>query len=103
MPANVNQLHGLHSRPASILRIYILWEHLEQLFYTVDIPGERPINFSDIGHCVPTVIRNLPSAIPHIGIDLVQSVWGGYGLDNTIRLLNRFFIFYFLLTFIRTA
>nr|YP_010946711.1 cytochrome b [Panesthia guizhouensis]WGO57442.1 cytochrome b [Panesthia guizhouensis] len=48
-----------------------------------------------------TVITNLLSAIPYIGIDLVQWVWGGFAVDNAT--LNRFFTFHFLLPFIIAA
>nr|AVN68002.1 cytochrome b [Cosmozosteria sp. B117] len=48
-----------------------------------------------------TVITNLLSAIPYLGIDLVQWVWGGFAVDNAT--LNRFFTFHFLLPFIVTA
>nr|UBN08972.1 cytochrome b [Panesthia tryoni tegminifera] len=48
-----------------------------------------------------TVITNLLSAIPYIGIDLVQWVWGGFAVDNAT--LNRFFTFHFLLPFIIVA
>nr|YP_010946659.1 cytochrome b [Margattea bisignata]WGO57377.1 cytochrome b [Margattea bisignata] len=45
-----------------------------------------------------TVITNLLSAIPYMGTDLVQWVWGGFAVDNAT--LNRFFTFHFLLPFI---
>lgn len=48
-----------------------------------------------------TVITNLLSAIPYLGIDLVQWVWGGFAVDNAT--LNRFFTFHFLLPFIVIA
>nr|WGO58118.1 cytochrome b [Salganea quinquedentata] len=48
-----------------------------------------------------TVITNLLSAMPYIGIELVQWVWGGFAVDNAT--LNRFFTFHFLLPFIITA
>nr|YP_010946854.1 cytochrome b [Rhabdoblatta nigrovittata]WGO57611.1 cytochrome b [Rhabdoblatta nigrovittata] len=48
-----------------------------------------------------TVITNLLSAIPYMGIELVQWVWGGFAVDNAT--LNRFFTFHFLLPFIVTA
>nr|WGO58014.1 cytochrome b [Rhabdoblatta densimaculata] len=48
-----------------------------------------------------TVITNLLSAVPYIGIDLVQWVWGGFAVDNAT--LNRFFTFHFLLPFIIAA
>nr|ARO70574.1 cytochrome b [Oplurus cuvieri] len=45
-----------------------------------------------------TVITNLLSAIPYIGTDLVQWIWGGFSVDNAT--LTRFFTFHFLLPFI---
>nr|YP_009387536.1 cytochrome b [Nauphoeta cinerea]ARS88105.1 cytochrome b [Nauphoeta cinerea] len=48
-----------------------------------------------------TVITNLLSAIPYMGIELVQWVWGGFAVDNAT--LNRFFTFHFLLPFIIVA
>nr|YP_007627055.1 cytochrome b [Pyrgacris descampsi]AGC22346.1 cytochrome b [Pyrgacris descampsi] len=48
-----------------------------------------------------TVITNLLSAIPYLGTDLVQWVWGGFAVDNAT--LNRFFTFHFLLPFIIAA
>nr|WGO58092.1 cytochrome b [Rhabdoblatta orlovi] len=48
-----------------------------------------------------TVITNLLSAIPYMGVDLVQWVWGGFAVDNAT--LNRFFTFHFLLPFIVAA
>nr|YP_009131480.1 cytochrome b [Oasisia alvinae]AIL54840.1 cytochrome b [Oasisia alvinae] len=48
-----------------------------------------------------TVITNLFSAIPYIGQDLVQWLWGGFSVSNAT--LNRFFAFHFLLPFILAA
>nr|YP_010713129.1 cytochrome b [Rhodesiella elegantula]WDA93995.1 cytochrome b [Rhodesiella elegantula] len=48
-----------------------------------------------------TVITNLLSAIPYMGIDLVQWVWGGFAVDNAT--LTRFFTFHFILPFIVLA
>lgn len=48
-----------------------------------------------------TVITNLLSAIPYLGIDLVQWLWGGFAVDNAT--LTRFFSFHFLFPFIITA
>nr|YP_010947036.1 cytochrome b [Eupolyphaga hanae]WGO57832.1 cytochrome b [Eupolyphaga hanae] len=48
-----------------------------------------------------TVITNLLSAVPYMGIDMVQWVWGGFAVDNAT--LNRFFTLHFLLPFIITA
>nr|WRK19534.1 cytochrome b [Hainanpotamon sp.] len=48
-----------------------------------------------------TVITNLFSAIPLIGTELVQWIWGGFSVDNAT--LTRFFTFHFILPFIVTA
>nr|YP_009740652.1 cytochrome b [Heteropternis respondens]QID03614.1 cytochrome b [Heteropternis respondens] len=48
-----------------------------------------------------TVITNLLSAIPYIGTDIVQWVWGGFAVDNAT--LNRFYTFHFVLPFIVMA
>nr|QXG19463.1 cytochrome b [Drosophila parapallidosa] len=48
-----------------------------------------------------TVITNLLSAIPYLGMDLVQWVWGGFAVDNAT--LTRFFTFHFILPFIVLA
>nr|YP_009045923.1 cytochrome b [Myomenippe fornasinii]CDR98406.1 cytochrome b [Myomenippe fornasinii] len=48
-----------------------------------------------------TVITNLFSAIPYLGTDLVQWIWGGFSVDNAT--LTRFFTFHFVLPFIVAA
>jgi ubiquinol-cytochrome c reductase cytochrome b subunit len=48
-----------------------------------------------------TVITNLLSAIPVIGKDLVELVWGGFSVSNAT--LNRFFSLHYLLPFILAA
>nr|YP_009939485.1 cytochrome b [Eristalis cerealis]QNV48726.1 cytochrome b [Eristalis cerealis] len=48
-----------------------------------------------------TVITNLLSAIPYLGTDLVQWIWGGFSVDNPT--LSRFFTFHFILPFIVLA
>lgn len=48
-----------------------------------------------------TVITNLLSAIPYLGIDLVQWIWGGFAIDNAT--LIRFYSFHFFLPFIIAA
>nr|YP_010248705.1 cytochrome b [Hydropsyche fryeri]QTT57963.1 cytochrome b [Hydropsyche fryeri] len=45
-----------------------------------------------------TVITNLMSAIPYIGSDLVQWIWGGFTINNVT--LNRFFSIHFILPMI---
>jgi len=48
-----------------------------------------------------TVITNLLSAIPWIGQDFVEFVWGGFSVSNAT--LNRFFSLHYLLPFILAA
>nr|YP_010735831.1 cytochrome b [Myrmeleomastax wideis]WEL32794.1 cytochrome b [Myrmeleomastax wideis] len=45
-----------------------------------------------------TVITNLLSAVPYLGKELVQWIWGGFAVDNAT--LNRFFTFHFIMPFI---
>lgn len=45
-----------------------------------------------------TVITNFLSAIPYIGTDIVQWVWGGFSVNNAT--LNRFFSLHYLFPFI---
>nr|YP_009477591.1 cytochrome b [Macaca mulatta vestita]ARX64004.1 cytochrome b [Macaca mulatta vestita] len=48
-----------------------------------------------------TVITNLLSAIPYIGTNLVQWIWGGYAIGSPT--LTRFFTLHFILPFIIIA
>nr|UQJ75129.1 cytochrome b [Calcaritermes cf. nigriceps] len=48
-----------------------------------------------------TVITNLLSAVPYMGTDLVQWVWGGFAVDNAT--LTRFFALHFLMPFVIMA
>jgi len=45
-----------------------------------------------------TVITNLFSAVPYIGTNLVEWLWGGFAVDNAT--LNRFFALHFILPFV---
>nr|YP_007476172.1 cytochrome b [Nuclearia simplex]AGE93676.1 apocytochrome b [Nuclearia simplex] len=47
------------------------------------------------------VITNFFSAIPYLGPDLVEFIWGGFSVDNPT--LNRFFSLHFLIPFIIAA
>jgi ubiquinol-cytochrome c reductase cytochrome b subunit len=48
-----------------------------------------------------TVITNLISAIPWIGGDVVEFIWGGFSVNNAT--LNRFFALHFVLPFVLAA
>lgn len=57
--------------------------------------------YSQLSFWGATVITNLISAIPYIGQDVVEWVWGGYSVSNAT--LNRFYSFHYLLPFILAA
>jgi ubiquinol-cytochrome c reductase cytochrome b subunit len=48
-----------------------------------------------------TVITNLMSAIPWVGQDIVEFIWGGFSVSNAT--LNRFFALHFVLPFVLAA
>jgi ubiquinol-cytochrome c reductase cytochrome b subunit len=48
-----------------------------------------------------TVITNLMSAIPWVGQDVVEFIWGGFSVNNAT--LNRFFALHFVLPFVLAA
>lgn len=48
-----------------------------------------------------TVITNLFSAVPFIGDNIVQLLWGGFSVDNPT--LNRFFSLHYLMPFVITG
>jgi len=48
-----------------------------------------------------TVITNLLSAIPYLGADLVQWIWGGFSINNAT--LNRFYTIHFIFPFVILA
>ena len=48
-----------------------------------------------------TVITNLMSAIPWIGQDIVEFIWGGFSVGDAT--LNRFFALHFVLPFVLAA
>nr|YP_009735178.1 cytochrome b [Acropyga panamensis]QBG38664.1 cytochrome b [Acropyga panamensis] len=47
-----------------------------------------------------TVITNLISSIPYLGMNIVQWIWGGFSINNAT--LNRFYSIHFILPFIIT-
>lgn len=54
--------------------------------------------WGQISFWAATVITNLLSAVPYVGIMLVEWVWGGFAVGNPT--LTRFFAFHFILPFI---
>jgi len=82
---------------------HITWTSGVIIFLTV-------IGTAFVGYVLPwgqmsfwgaTVITGLISAVPFIGTELVQWVWGGFSVDNAT--LTRFFTFHFILPFIILA
>ncbi len=120
---NVNYgwlLRTLHANGASFFFICIylhvgrgIYYGSYKFFYTWNIGVILfflTIGTAFIGYVLPwgqisfwgaTVITNLLSAIPYIGTDLVQWLWGGFAVDNAT--LTRFFSFHFLFPFIILA
>jgi len=120
---NVNYgwlLRTLHANGASFF-FFCIYLHIGRrlyynsfLFYHTWLIGVlilfTTIGTAFIGYVLPwgqmsfwgaTVITNLLSAIPYLGINLVQWLWGGYSIDNAT--LTRFFSFHFFLPFIIIA
>lgn len=54
--------------------------------------------WGQISFWAATVITNLLSAIPYVGVLIVEWVWGGFSVGNPT--LTRFFTFHFILPFI---
>lgn len=57
--------------------------------------------WGQISFWAATVITNLLSAIPYIGKDIVEWLWGGFAVENAT--LTRFFSFHFLFPFLIAA
>lgn len=54
--------------------------------------------WGQISFWAATVITNLLSAIPYVGVLLVEWIWGGFAVGNPT--LTRFFAFHFILPFV---
>lgn len=54
--------------------------------------------WGQISFWAATVITNLLSAVPYVGVLLVEWIWGGFAVGNPT--LTRFFAFHFLLPFV---
>nr|YP_313634.1 apocytochrome b [Epidermophyton floccosum]Q3ZEG3.1 RecName: Full=Cytochrome b; AltName: Full=Complex III subunit 3; AltName: Full=Complex III subunit III; AltName: Full=Cytochrome b-c1 complex subunit 3; AltName: Full=Ubiquinol-cytochrome-c reductase complex cytochrome b subunit [Epidermophyton floccosum]AAW78240.1 apocytochrome b [Epidermophyton floccosum] len=112
----------LHSNTASAF-FFLVYLHIGRGIYYGSYQGPRTLTWSIgtiifiamvatafLGYVLPygqmslwgaTVITNLLSAIPWIGQDLVEFIWGGFSVNNAT--LNRFFSLHFLLPFILAA
>lgn len=112
----------LHSNTASAF-FFIVYLHIGRGLYYGSYKAPRTLTWTIgtiilvlmmatafLGYVLPygqmslwgaTVITNLLSAIPWIGQDIVEFVWGGFSVNNAT--LNRFFALHFVLPFVLAA
>ena len=112
----------IHSNTASAF-FFILYLHVGRGLYYGSYKSPRTLTWiigtiivvlmmatAFLGYVLPygqmslwgaTVITNLMSAIPWIGQDIVEFIWGGFSVNNAT--LNRFFALHFLLPFVLAA
>lgn len=112
----------LHANTASFFFIFVYLHIARGLYYgSYKSPRVLPWSIGTIililimaiaflGYVLPygqmsfwgaTVITNLLSAIPWIGADLTNFIWGGFSVNNAT--LNRFFSLHYLLPFVLAA
>ena len=115
-------LRYIHANGASMFFIVVYSHRFRGLYYGSYVQPRSNLWYSGvliffliratafIGYVLPwgqrsfwgaTVITNLFSAIPEVGIYIVQLLWGGFSVDNPT--LNRFFSLHFFLPFIITG
>jgi len=112
----------LHSNTASVF-FFIVYLHIGRGLYYGSYKAPRTLVWiigtvifilmmatAFLGYVLPygqmslwgaTVITNLMSAIPWIGQDIVEFIWGGFSVSNAT--LNRFFALHFVLPFVLAA
>jgi len=112
----------LHSNTASAF-FFLVYLHIGRNLYYGSYKAPRTLTFAVgvvifillmatafLGYVLPygqmslwgaTVITNLMSAIPWVGRDIVEFIWGGFSVNNAT--LNRFFSLHFVLPFILAA
>ena len=112
----------LHSNTASAF-FFIVYLHIGRGLYYGSYKAPRTLTWTIgtvifilmivtafLGYVLPygqmslwgaTVITNLMSAIPWIGQDIVEFLWGGFSVNNAT--LNRFFALHFVLPFVLAA
>jgi ubiquinol-cytochrome c reductase cytochrome b subunit len=112
----------LHSNTASAF-FFLVYLHIGRGLYYASYRSPRTLTWvigtvililmmgtAFLGYVLPygqmslwgaTVITNLISAIPWIGQDIVEFIWGGFSVNNAT--LNRFFALHFVLPFVLAA
>ena len=87
--------YGSYKKPRELL--WILGVLIFLLMMATAFTG-YVLPWGQMSYWAATVITNLFSAIPWIGEEVVQFLWGGFSVDNPT--LNRFFVLHFLLPFV---
>merc|ERR1712072_1411773 len=72
--------------------------HVDRAFSSVEHIMRDVLPWGQMSFWGATVITNLVSAIPGIGTEIVNWVWGGFSVDNPT--LNRFYSLHYLLPFV---
>ena len=112
----------LHSNTASAF-FFVVYLHIARGLYYASYRAPRTLawvigtvililmmGIGFLGYVLPygqmslwgaTVITNLISAIPWIGQDIVEFIWGGFSVNNAT--LNRFFALHYVLPFVLAA
>lgn len=90
--------HGSYTKPREMLwgvGVVILIVMMATAFIGYVLP------WGQMSFWGATVITNLISAIPYVGQDIVEWIWGGFSISNAT--LNRFFSLHYLLPFVLTG
>ena len=93
-----NLYYGSYNRPRTLVWVigtFILLLMMATAFLGYVLP------YGQMSLWGATVITNLMSALPWLGQDIVEFIWGGFSVNNAT--LNRFFALHFLLPFVLAA
>ena len=69
--------------------------------HILEVNNQLYLKYNIMIRDLATVITSMLSAIPWLGGDFVQFIWGGFSVNNAT--LNRFFSLHFVLPFVLTA
>lgn len=88
---------GLYYGSYKLIKVWIIGIFILLLLIITAFIG-YVLPWGQISFWGATVITNLLSAIPYLGIILVEWLWGGFSVDNAT--LNRFYRLHFLIPFV---
>nr|YP_009318516.1 cytochrome b [Echinoderes svetlanae]APA17423.1 cytochrome b [Echinoderes svetlanae] len=88
---------GVYYGGYSLVKVWMIGISILFLLMAASFVG-YVLPFGQMSFWGATVITNLISAIPYIGIDVVYWIWGGFAVGDATIL--RFFVFHFLLPFV---